>query len=370
MNREGYYLVGKLLAAAVTAVQLFETADTDVLIIRMLVLCCLFALQILFSQLKKTSVKKCGRLCQTGAIFFLFYMGAEQFLPILTVTAMELLDNLVSGSLFYEIGGVGLAFLWLVYKPDRDSLLFSITLITFLAFLRHLENKRRTLWETTLEQRKSIARLQEKLEDTKKYSRTIQEVAVMEERNRFAARIHDKLGHNISGSIILLEATALSVGKDPQGAKENIGRVTENLRRGVDEIRMALREERPARGSLGIQEIRKTLEEFQVTYGRKTVLETEGDLEKISAPVWVCMQENLKEALTNMLKHSEGNTFTLRVNGMNRAVRAEYADNGSCTESIVPGMGLNAIEERTAACGGTAVFQGGQGGFRIITVFM
>lgn len=199
----------------------------------------------------------------------------------------------------------------------------------------------------------------------------------MEERNRFAARIHDKLGHNISGSIILLEATALSMDKDPVRAKQNIKTVTENLRRGVDEIRAALRQERPERSRLGLHEVRKQLEAFQLTYGRKTRLETEGNLEKITIPLWICIQDNLKEALTNMLKHSQGDTFLLRICCMNKAIRVEYADNGACFYESPKeeagdgrGMGLNAMEERAAALGGTMLVTGGQNGFQIVTVFI
>ena len=201
------------------------------------------------------------------------------------------------------------------------------------------------------------------------YNRTIREVTAAEERSRFAARIHDKLGHSISGSIILLEAAALTVEKDPQGAKKSMEQVADNLREGVDDIRAALRQERPGLDRLGLQELKKTLEEFQITYGRQIHLEVSGSMEVITAPIWLCIQENLKEALTNMLKHSSGDCFTLRLQVLQSAVRVEYADNGSCGEETRPGLGLQAIEERTAGCGGRCVFGGGQSGFRIILVF-
>lgn len=370
MGEEIYYLAGKLLAIVVTAVWLFETADIGILVIRMLVFGCLFALQLLLSQIKEGRWKKWSRLCQIAALIWALLMGIGQSFIIVVVVSMELLDGLAEGSLFYEIGGVVLLLLWFVYQPERQLLLLAAVFTVLLLLIRYTEKKRQLLWKTNLEQRAALARMQEKLDEMKSYARTIQDAAVVEERNRFAARIHDKLGHSISGSIILLEATALSLDKDPHGAKKNIAAVTENLRNGVDEIRMALRQERPERSRLGVQEIKKTLEEFQVTYGRKTSLETSGDLEKISMPVWICVQENLKEALTNMLKHSEGTAFTMRIESMNRTIRVEYADNGSCLKNIIPGMGLQAIEERTAACGGTAVFHGGQGGFSIVTVYL
>lgn len=365
-----FYLAGKLLAVFITASWLFETADTGILIIRMLVFGCLFALQLLLSMIKGGVLAKWGRLCQVGALLWAFFMGFDSACVITVVVGMELLDELVKGSLFYEIGSVLLLLLWFIYKPEKALLLFATIFIILLLCIRHVEAEREALWQENLLQKEKAAQLSHKLDAMKSYARTVQDTAVMEERNRFAARIHDQLGHNISGSIILLEGAALSLEKDPAGARKNIGLATENLRSGVDDIRAALRQERPVRSKLGLHEVKKALEEFEITYGKKTVLDTKGELEKITMPVWICIQDNLKEALTNMLKHSDGTEFCMQINCLNKAVRVEYADNGRCMEDIAPGMGLGGIEERTAACGGTALFTGGQGGFRIVTVFL
>lgn len=378
MNRSYEYLAGKLLAVVITAILLFETTDTGILTIRMLVFGCLFALQQLLLLIKGGMYKKWGRLCQAAVLVWAFLMGMEQAFLIVIMAAMEFLDEAVQGALFYEIGGVLLLLLWFVYRPGNLLLLFTGVLLVSFLLIRYLEQRRELLWQANLEQKEKLEQLISKQNGMKEYARTLQETAAMEERNRFAARIHDQLGHTISGSIILLEATALSLAEkegEPKDEKKeaairNLSLVTENLRKGVDEIRAALRQERPGREQLGIHEIRKALEEFKLTYGRKTILETEGELAKISTSLWICIQDNLKEALTNMLKHSEGDTFVLRIHCMNQVIRVEYADNGKCTDTIKPGMGLGAIEERTAACGGTVLFNGGQGGFRIVTLFV
>lgn len=370
MEKSNYYLAGKLLASGVTAVRLFETADTGALIIRVLVLCCLFVLQQLFGMRRvwKAGNRTAVRICQTAALAFLFVMGPEQYLLVTVAAGMELLDDLVKGVLFYEIGAVCLALLWFFYSPEQSMILLVTMFAGCFLMIRHVEGRRAFLWETNLEQKERIAVFQERLSAMQTYNRTIQEVTAAEERSRFAARIHDKLGHSISGSIILLEAAALTVEKDPQGAKKSMEQAADNLREGVDDIRAALRQERPGLDRLGLQELKRALEEFQVTYGRQTHLEVSGSTEVITAPIWICIQENLKEALTNMLKHSSGDCFTLRLQVLQSAVRVEYADNGSCGE-IRPGLGLQAIEERTAGCGGRCLFGGGQSGFRIILVF-
>lgn len=370
MEKSSYYLAGKLLAVGVTAVRLFEEVDTGALIIRVLVLCCLFMLQLLLGMRKtrKASYRTAVHICQAGAFVLLFVTGLEQYLLVAVAAGLEMLDDLVGGMLYYEIGAVCLALLWFLYPPEQSMILLVTVFVGCFLLLRHAEGRRAFLWNANLDQKEKISALQEKLSAMQTYTRTIQEVTAAEERSRFAARIHDKLGHSISGSIILLEAAALTVETDPQGAKRSMEKVADNLREGVDDIRAALRQERPGLDRLGLQELKRILEEFQVTYGRQAHLEVSGSTEVIPAPTWICIQENLKEALTNMLKHSSGDRFTMRIQVLQSAVRVEYADNGSCEEPR-PGMGLQAIEERTAGCGGRCVFNGGQNGFRIILVF-
>ena len=371
MEKSYYYLIGKLLATLVTAAGLYEEADTGALIIRALVLCCLFVFQHLLylSKIKKKTKETVVRLCQGVTLLFTVMIGPDRYFLVAVAAGLELLDDLVKGVTFYEIGSVCLALFWFLYPPKQSMALSVIVLVTSFLLLRHSEMRRAFLWEVNLEQRERITDLLEKLSAMQTYTRTLKETTAAEERSRFAARIHDKLGHSISGSIILLEAAALTVEKDPQGAKHSMKQVADNLRKGVDDIRAALRLERPGMERMGLKELERTLEEFQITYGRQTGLEVAGNPEAVTAPVWLCMQENLKEALTNMLKHSGGDRFVMRLQILEEAVRVEYTDNGSCLKTVVPGIGLQAIEERTCGCGGRLVYSGGQGGFRIVTVF-
>lgn len=364
-----YYLVGKLLAVVITALQMYNTADTGILLIRILVVGCLFSLQLLLELLKKGEYVKWCSLCSVVILIGFVFVGRSEAFAIGIVVGMELIDTLVKGPPFYQIGLAFFLLLWFIYKPDIIVLLFTVMLVIMLVLLRFADERWQALWDANMEQKVRIQELEDKHLSMKEFAKTIENTAIMEERNRFASRVHDQLGHSISGSIILLEATALSLEKDPEGAKKNLMLTADNLRKGVDEIRMALRQERPQREKIGTNEIKKELERFRVTYEKDTVFETEGELSKISMPVWRCICENLKEALTNMLKYSNGTCFTIKIQCMNKVIRVEYRDNGTCMEEITPGLGLSAIEERTATCNGTAIFSAGPTGFSIVTIF-
>lgn len=196
-----------------------------------------------------------------------------------------------------------------------------------------------------------------------------QKSAAVEERRRFSARIHDKLGHSISGSIILLEAAKLNIRTNPDSAEQCITTVTDNLRSGVDDIRQALREERPDSKTIGISELKEILGEYKAKYNIRTTLEIKGDLDKVTFRIWNCIKENLIETLTNTLKHSGADEFSLKISVMNKVIRAEFKDNGKGSDSFRKGTGLTAIEERTVLTDGKCIFPAQTDGFSVVNIF-
>lgn len=376
MNEVYIYFIIKSISLVSSGILLMaEEREAGGLVMRLLAFCCLILAELLIGIFKQGKYKKWIWLCVALQSAACFLFGVDDVFPLLVFLIWEWAELLGAGEMFYQLGAVCTLLLWILYTPSLFYAVLTAGYTALFIFIREWNCACRRQKETVYEQKETLAALQKKLEDMGTYVKTVRDTAAMEERNRFAARIHDQLGHNISGSIILLEAAVMSMDKNPEGARKNIQQVTESLRGGVDEIRLALRQERPGRSRLGLSEIRQQLEAFQTTYGIRTRLEVEGSVEKVGIPIWLCIQENLKEALTNMLKHSRGDCFTLKLTGMNRILRVEYGDNGKPAEEGMFqeaefGLGLSAIEERTAACGGKCMVHGGSGGFVITNIFM
>jgi len=279
------------------------------------------------------------------------------------------IDLFETDKYFYYISVSAALLSALIFAPSDDMLVVSMVLTAAGAFARVIVCKLEYYRELTEEQRKAVSLQKGKISELKAYSKTLRETAALEERSRFSARIHDKLGHGISGSIILLEGARLNMKNNPEQAEKCLGTAIENLRGSVDSIREALHEERPKRHIAGIAEFKEMLESFAVTYDKKTDFSAEGDIQKITPQIWNCLKENLTEALTNTVKHSDADKFLFHIRIYNKVIRAEISDNGSNTDSFTKGMGLEAIEERTADAGGNCIFQNGSAGFQIINVF-
>lgn len=369
MKESKFNLFGELTAvAAVLALQMQANVDLRLPAVSALAFACLFLFDHLLTLLDKMPSLRI--LCELAAIGACFVFGVETYLPVLLMLLYAILSRYAEGALFWQISAALTILLTILFPPPKQNLTLLAVLILLYCVVHVLLTRLAHALATCEEQRALVAEQKKKLGDMKSYIKTIREATALEERNRFAARIHDQLGHGISGSILLLEGAKLNLRTHPDVAQSGIETAVENLRRGVDEIRMSLREERPDRHALGLSALQTALEQFRLSYDIRTQLETNGDLTRIPPPVWICIGENLTEALTNTLKHSNATVFTLRLSVYQKFIRVEYRDNGASEGAFVKGLGTEAIEERTAVCGGKCLFQKGCGGFCVTNLFM
>lgn len=366
MNKNALYLTFKLAALmAVTANNISANADS-LAVVSALALCCLFLTGYLINRLcRKKGLRLACPLLGIGACFA---FGAENLFPVLLPLIFELVDLLDAKEYFYKIAAVLTVLSALIFQPRIYELAVGLLITVTGAFARLAIERVEYFRELSEKQRKEISAQNERIKKLQTWSAALRDSVSLEERSRFSTRIHDKLGHGISGSIILLEVTKLKLHNDPEQAEKSLCTAIENLRASVDSIREALHEERPNRGEVSAAELKEMLERFAANYEIKTEFSFEGNADRIQPQIWLCLKENLTEALTNTVKHSSADKFELKIRVFEKMIRAEFSDNGA-SSGFSKGMGLEAIEDRTAVCGGKTLFQSGAGGFKIINIF-
>ncbi len=366
MDKNTFYLTFKTVALAAVTVENFSANTAhSFTVAAALAFCCLFTADYLIC---KASVRF-RMICAPIAVVGCLVCGAEDYFPVLLLSAFEIIDLIDAGEYFYGISGAFLLLAVLIFRPTRYALVSAVLISAAGVFTRMAIERLEYFRRMSEEQRRTISAQNERAAKLQAYSATLRETAALEERSRFSIRIHDKLGHNISGSIILLEGAKLNMKTNPEQAEKTLKTAIENLRGSVDSIRGALREERPKRGTASASELKELLERFSLNYEIKTNFSVEGDTEMISAPVWSCLKDNLTEALTNTVKHSNANEFSFKIRVYDKMIRAEFADNGSGASGFSKGMGLDGIEDRVTVCGGKCLFQCGVTGFKIINIF-
>lgn len=367
MSRSLLFLITEYVCSAIClCLDIYEQKNLGEAVIAALAFFCLYLVCYILKQNKIKGVIISALLVSAG-ICGLIFCGENFPIPAVIIV-LHSLSELLSKN-YTLTAAVTVTLFFAVIKPPFLPAVISLSIAALTLAGVYICEKTELLQRELYKKGEEIAALKGRISALSEYSKTIKTAAAIEERSRFAVRIHDKLGHNISGSIILLEAAKLSLESSPAQARECISSATENLRQGVDEIREALRQERPAPNEKGKAEIESVLSEFTAKYGRKTELIINGDSEKINFLLWSCISENLKECLTNTLRHSGGDSFRVNISVMNKIIRCEFKDNGKPITSFKKGMGLTAIEERTAAAGGRTLFSPSVDGFGVILIF-
>ncbi len=290
-------------------------------------------------------------------------------MPLFAIVLIQFLDRTIEDQVFYIMFSVVILLCIFIFPPNHLALVIMLISSSLVLYCRYIIDYVLLYRNTNEEQKELITELNKKLVDLKRLTKTLKYTTSLEERNRIAARIHDQIGHGISGSIILLEASLLVLKDNPSKAKETVQKVINNLRQSVDEIRIALREERSDQFLLGVNDIKSLLEEFQVSYDIQTELSTIGDISVVPMDVWLCVHDNLKECLTNVLKHSNASRFTLCIQVFQKIIKVEYKDNGRVSEGFIKGLGLNAIEERTIHSKGKCFINKSENGFGVTNIF-
>jgi signal transduction histidine kinase len=325
-----------------------------------LICACLLTTKLLLEMLR-VSVWP-ARLCALLCVAVLFFYGSDALLPLVVVLMGDILgkktEPLYALSLTL-VAAVLLAFI----VPQRVVSLLIAAAEGILAFAGLLLTRLLIHLQAELGSKdERINALQARLEGQRDTISAIEQQSRQAERNRLAARIHDRVGHGITGSILLLEAARLQWDTDAPCARTNIEKATKNLRETVDGIRRELRDERSADKQASLTCVAAELDAFADEHVPIVCdLETSGALEALPQLIWVCIHESLRETLTNLLKHSNASRFRALISHHNRLIYVEFSDNGSTVQTeatglLERGIGLAAIQERAALAGGRAFF--------------
>lgn len=215
--------------------------------------------------------------------------------------------------------------------------------------------------------RKDMQRLTKSFNENKEFLRQSEYTFKLEERNRLSQEIHDKIGHSMTGALIQMEAAKSLMDIDKEKAKELLTNSINISKDGIEEIRLTLKNLKPPKEQLGINRLKLIIDEFMEKSRIKTSLSYKGDIDRISYIQWKIILENISEAFTNSMKYSEAANISVKVEVLNKYIKAEVKDNGKGERLIKKGLGIIGMEERTAAVDGKIIVDGSNG-FSVTTL--
>ncbi|MGI6688980.1 MAG: sensor histidine kinase [Christensenellales bacterium] len=258
-----------------------------------------------------------------------------------------------------------LYFLW-PYHPEILALSYLFYAVLYV-FLARREEQRLTLTRENTQLKVNQKNNLRYLFLKENYDSQIALNLRLEERRAIAQQIHDLLGHSMTASILQLEAAAELLDDDPDRARSLLNSATGMMRQGIDQVREAVHQMRADVPALKAAEMRAMIDRFRLDSGIVTVFDEEGPLDDLPAGVWQVILGNLREALTNIIRHSGATQVNIRLQALPGVVRLEVRDNGRGCENPAEGMGIGGMRERAAEYGGSLLLQNDQG-MRVITL--
>jgi signal transduction histidine kinase len=178
------------------------------------------------------------------------------------------------------------------------------------------------------------------------------EDAVARERSRIARELHDGVATDLAGAISLFKVY-LEGGRGP--SDQTLKDVFQILEGALKQVRETLAELRPAPiGPDGlVGELRREAEEFARLYGIRVELSSNGAEDLLSAQHREVVAQVVREALTNVRRHSGSSICRVKMGFAARPFLIEVSDEGrGFSPSGRSGYGLMGMRERAAGIGG------------------
>ena len=289
---------------------------------------------------------------------FLLYFGGRGFLLLAFYLAFEILAEIKASVKWYVLVIIT------AFAPNPYGVGMQVLAVLLMAvcYVQHCfivsaykeQMMKDTIIEQDLKKNMYLKDAESKAEIRK--NMLLAENKLLEGRSRLAQTLHDKLGHNINGSIYQLEAIKVILDKDPEKSKAMLQAVIDQMRGGMDEIRAILRKERPEKKEQSMLQLYKLCEDCNEK-GVEMELSSSGDISLIPENLWEIILDNAFEAVTNAMKYAKCTRINLNIVVMNKMVRCSISDNGKGCGKLVDGMGISGMRSRVRGVGGTISFE-------------
>ncbi|WP_093419393.1 GAF domain-containing sensor histidine kinase [Saccharopolyspora flava] len=186
-----------------------------------------------------------------------------------------------------------------------------------------------------------------------------QRIAVYQERERIARDLHDVIVQRLYAAGVQLDVLQRRVegSLDPADA-DRLAETVEQIDQAIAEVRATARTlrsadpETPTQAPALDDSIRSEVQIAGELLGRPPKLEIDGDLTDVPVPVADHARAALREALSNVVRHSGARTVLVRVRRSESGLRLQVVDDGCGIPRDVSKRGLRNLEERAAAAGG------------------
>ena len=179
-------------------------------------------------------------------------------------------------------------------------------------------------------------------------------LATIAERERISRDLHDLLGHTLSMITIKAELAGKLLQRDPSACQQEIADIEKAARTALNEVRSAVSGYRQVGLTHELANAASSLAAAQIT------LRTRSDHLRLNAATENILSLALREAVTNVIRHSGADSCSIDVAAQDGWVTLRVSDNGQHLPDLLhlqSGNGLTGMRERVEANGGRVTLQ-------------
>ncbi|WP_167305855.1 sensor histidine kinase [Nocardioides euryhalodurans] len=201
------------------------------------------------------------------------------------------------------------------------------------------------------------------LEEQVRQARAATVEAAEAERRHLSRELHDGVGPVLTSVAFRADAAANVMRTEPERAAELLAEIGAEVRGALDDVRRIVHDLTPVElGQGGLSEaLRQRVAGWPPGAGTTVELELPEQLPVLTPAVERAAYRILTEALTNVLRHSDGRRCRVAVTA-NGVLGLSVDDDGRPPSSWTPGVGLRSLRDRAEELGGGASagpFEGG-----------
>jgi len=277
-----------------------------------------------------------GRLITTGLVFisFLVFM-------FLSLHDIQSIQSEISKPKPVTLNQVRLTTYTLILS---NVFFFGLILVFVLMLVNALVAERQ------IRQKLSLAH-----DQLRHYALKIEDQAILQERNRIAREIHDSLGHTLTAQNIQLENALLFYESSPEKTQPFLRQAKQLSVTALKEIRQSISTLRL--DSWQEQNLETEIESLLADYCQRMDINPQYEISlsySLSVEVKKAIYQIIKEALTNIYKHSQAKQISLKLRTDLGSLFLAIEDDGKGFNpgQNTTGFGLQGMRERTAALSG------------------
>ncbi|MBL4931507.1 sensor histidine kinase [Clostridium paridis] len=280
---------------------------------------------------------------------------------------------------------VSLMFLLIMYYTEYISFLFmSLVLIydgIFLNINRSLNFQSILLWimvyslaylilwflKQTLNQNDELIQVRQNLIEknievlnynsylTKAYDK-VEELSKSHERMKIGRELHDNVGHILTTALIQIESGVMILDDNYDEGRERIEVGATQVRKGLKEIREAVRFYRDEETVDYYKDIFSLINDTKKLCNINILVDI-CDFSSESYEVQKTIYRIVQEGITNGIKHGKATSFILNIKYIENVLNITLIDNGNGASVINKGFGLISMEERIHLVNGKIKFE-------------